>query len=114
MSKLVLHLFHNDPPALATVPALAERLHQATDPARPALEVFIFGPAEGALSAPDRAEFNQRIDGLVKLGVQVTTCTGLAQQAGAEAAFRARGLALESAAVAFPRFAAEAATVITF
>ena len=114
MSKLVLHLFHNDPAALATVPAMAERLHQATDAARPALEVYVFGPAEGALSAPDRAEFNTRIDGLVKLGVRVTTCIGLAQQAGAEAAFRARGLVLESAAVAFPRFAAEAATVITF
>jgi len=114
MSKLVLHLFHNDPAALATVPALAERLHQATDESRPALEIFVFGPAEGALSASDRAEFNARVDGLVKLGVRVTTCIGLAQQAGAEVAFRARGLALESAAVAFPRFAAEAATVITF
>ena len=114
MSKLVLHNFHNDPAALATVPAMAERLYQATDPARPALKVYIFGPAEGALSANDHAEFNQRVGGLVKLGVRVTTCIGLAQQAGAEAAFRARGLALESAAVAFPRFAAEAATVITF
>jgi hypothetical protein len=114
MSKLVLHLFHNDPAALATVPALAERLHQATELPRPALEVYVFGPAEGALSASDRPEFNSRIDGLVKLGVRVTTCIGLAQQAGAEAAFRARGLALESAAVAFPRFAAETATVITF
>ncbi|MDZ7812945.1 MAG: hypothetical protein U5L74_07445 [Ideonella sp.] len=40
--------------------------------------------------------------------------TGLAQKAGAEAAFKARGLALESAATAFPRFATEGATVITF
>jgi hypothetical protein len=112
MSKLVLHLFHNDPAALSTVPTLAERMQQAAD--RPAFEVYVFGPAEGALSANDRAEFNARVDGLVKLGVRVTTCIGLAQQAGAEAAFRARGLLLESAAVAFPRFAAEAATVITF
>lgn len=114
MSKLVQHLFHNDPAALATVPTLAERMQQAADANRPALEVYIFGPAEGALSAADRAEFNLRIDGLVKLGVRVTTCIGLAQQAGAEAAFRARGLALESAALAVPRFAAEGATVITF
>lgn len=114
MPKLVLHLFRNDPAALATVPALAERLQQVPDPARPAFEVYVFGPAEGALSAADRAEFNAHIDGLVKLGVRVTTCIGLAQQAGAEAAFRARGLGLESAAVAFPRFAAEGATVIGF
>ena len=114
MSKLVLHLFHNDPAALATVPALAERMHQAADGARLALEIYVFGPAEGALSASDRAEFNTRINDIVKLGVRVTTCIGLAQQAGAEEAFRSRGLALESAALAFPRFAAEAATVITF
>ena len=114
MSKLVLHLFHNDPPALATVPTLVERIQQGADAGRAALEVYIFGPAEGALSSADRAEFNTRIDGLLKLGVRVTTCIGLAQQAGAEAAFRARGLALESAALAFPRFAAEGATVITF
>ena len=114
MANLVLHLFHNDPAALATVPTLAERLHQTTDAARPALEVYVFGPAEGAQSACDHTEFNARIDGLVKLGVRVTTCIGLAQQAGADAAFRARGLALESAAVAFARFATESATVITF
>ena len=114
MAKVVLHLFHADAAALATVPALAERMHQATDASRPALEVYVFGPAEGALSASDRAEFNSRVDALVKTGVRVTTCIGLAQQAGAEAAFHERGLALESAAVAFPRFAAEGATVITF
>jgi hypothetical protein len=114
MSKLVLHLFRNDPAALATVPKMAERLHLAATPSGPALEVYVFGPAEGALSAPDHAEFNAQIDGLIRLGVRISTCTGLAQQAGAEAAFLARGLALESAAVAFPRFATEAATVITF
>lgn len=114
MFSLVVHLFRNDPAALSAVPALAERLQQAAGPKRPTFEVYVFGPAEGALSAPDCAEFNARIDGLVKLGVRVTTCIGLAQQAGAEAAFRARGLGLESAAVAFPRFAAEDATVITF
>lgn len=114
MSKLVLHLFHNDLAALSTVPALAERMQQEAEADRPAFEVYIFGPAEGALSAGDCAEFNARVDGLVKLGVHITTCIGLAQQAGAEAAFRARGLLLESAALAFPRFAAEGATVITF
>lgn len=114
MPKLVLHLFHSDPAALSTVPKMAERLHLAGAQSGPALEVFVFGPAEAALSAPDHAEFNAQIDGLVRLGVRVTTCIGLAQQAGAEAAFRARGLILESAAVAFPRFATETATVITF
>ncbi|WP_155248060.1 hypothetical protein [Variovorax paradoxus] len=66
MPELVLHLFHNDPAALSTVPT-----HQAHDTRRPALEVYIFGPAEGARSANDRAEFNGRIDAQVKLGVRI-------------------------------------------
>lgn len=65
MSKLVLHLFHDDLAALNIVPAMADRLHQGAGADAPALEVAIFGPAEAALSARDRAEFNARIDGLV-------------------------------------------------
>lgn len=112
MSKLVLHLFHADPASLATVPALAERVHSA-QPDDP-LEVYIFGSAERMLAEVEQVEFNSQIDALVAAGVQVTTCIGIAQQIGAEAAFGARDLELESAAVAFPRFAAEGATVISF
>lgn len=114
MSKLVLHLFHDDVPSLSSVPALAERIHQTPTSSAAALEVYVFGPAEAVLAATDRAEFNAQIDNLLKQGVRVTSCIGLAQKFGAEAAFRARGIALESAALAFPRFAAEAATVISF
>lgn len=112
MSKLVLHLFHADPASLATAHALAERIHSA--PPNGTLEIYLFGPAERMLADPEQTEFNSRIDALVKAGVRVTTCIGIAQQIGAEAAFRARDLVLESAAVAFPRFAAEGATVISF
>lgn len=66
------------------------------------------------LADPDQTEFNAQIDALVTAGVLVTTCIGIAQQIGSEAAFAARGLALESAAIAIPRFAAEGATVISF
>ena len=117
MSKLVLHLFHDDVPSLSTTPALAERMNQAPDGSATALELHIFGPAEGALVNPDQPErkaFNAQIDSLVQQGIRATTCIGLAQKFGAEAAFRARGITLESAALAFPRFAAEAATVISF
>lgn len=112
MTKLVLHLFHADPAALATVPALAERIHGT--PQTSALEVYLFGPAEQALASPDAKAFNDQIDGLVKAGVRVTTCIGIAQKMGADAAFAARSLVLESAATAFPRFAAEGATVVSF
>ncbi len=114
MSKLVLHLFHDDPGALSTVPALAERIFQARDAGESELEVYVFGPAESVLSNPERKDFNASMDNLVKLGARVTACIGLAQKLGSEEAFRRRGIALESAAVAFPRFAREAAAVISF
>lgn len=113
-AKLVLHLFNSNPAALATVPSLADRLRQNPDADQKPFEVYAFGPAEAALSSADQAAFNAQIDALVRQGVKVTTCIGLAQKAGVEDAFKARGLALESAAAAFPRFAAEGATVITF
>lgn len=111
MAKTVLHLFHADPASMKTVPALAARIHGA---GAAALEVYVFGPAEQMLAKPDQAEFNGMIDDLVASGVAVTTCIGIAQQIGAEDAFRARKLNLESAAIAFPRFAAEGASVISF
>lgn len=66
------------------------------------------------LADPAQTGFNAQIDALVTAGVAMTTCIGIAQQIGAEAAFRARNLALESAANAFPRSAAEGAPVISF
>lgn len=111
MPKTVLHLFHADPASLQTVPSLAERILAAPGTT---LEVYIFGPAERMLANPEQTDFNAQIDALVTAGVTVTTCIGIAQQIGAEAAFRTRNLALESAAVAFPRFAGEGATVISF
>jgi len=111
MPKTVLHLFHADPASMQTVPALAERIRNTPGAA---LEVYVFGPAEKMLANPEQSDFNTQIDALVTAGVEVTTCIGIAPQIGAEAAFRARNLALESAAVAFPRFAAEGATVISF
>lgn len=111
MSKTVLHLFHADPAAMQTVPALAKRIH---DSGAGELEVFVFGPAEQKLASTDAADFNALIDKLVADGVAVTACIGLAQQMQADEALHARGLKLESAAVAFPRYAREGATVISF
>lgn len=114
MPKIVLHLFHDDPASLSTVPALAERMSLSGPEGGVDLEAYIFGPAQGALANIERKEFNAQIDKLVKLGVRVSACIGLAQKSGSEEALRARGIALESAALAFPRFALEAATVISF
>ena len=114
MPKLVLHMFHDDASSLSTVPALVERMQQSKTGVGADLEVYVFGPAEAVLADANRSEFNAQIDNLLKLGVRVTACIGLAQKFGAEATFRMRKIALESAALAFPRFAAEGATVITF
>lgn len=114
MSKLVLHMFHDDASSLSTMPALVERMQQSKPVNGTDLEVYVFGPAEAVLADSKRAEFNSRIDSLLKFGVRVTACIGLAQKFGAEASFRTRGIALEFAALAFPRFAAKGATVITF
>ncbi|MGL4438244.1 MAG: hypothetical protein ACRCUE_03150 [Bosea sp. (in: a-proteobacteria)] len=74
-----------------------------------------FGPAERMLADPEKADFNVQIDALVKAGgVQVTTCIVIAQQISAETAFRARSLALDSAAGALARYATDGATVIRF
>jgi hypothetical protein len=114
MSKLVLHLFHDDSGAQSTVPALAERIFRAAPANGANLELYVFGPAESLLASSEHQEFNSQIDDLVKLGVRVTACVGLAQKFGSEERFRRRGIALESAAVAFPRFAVEGATVVSF
>jgi len=111
MPQTVLHLFHADPASLQTVPALAQRINSVPDGE---LEVYVFGPAEQMLANPEQGDFNTQIDALLTAGVRVTTCIGIAQQIGAETAFRDRKLALESAATAFPRFAAEGASVISF
>lgn len=77
-------------------------MQQSTKRTGADLEVYVFGPAEVGLADSNRNEFNAQIDSLLKLGVRVTTCIGLAQKFGAEAAFRTRKIALESAALAFP------------
>ena len=106
--------YSTTPNSLSTVPALVERMQQSKAGAVGDLEVYVFGPAEGALADPKRLEFNAQIDNLLRLGARVTACIGLAQKFGSESAFRARGIAPEAAALAVPRFAIEQATVITF
>ena len=102
MSKLVLHMFHDDASSLSTVPALVERMQQSKTGIGSDLEVYVFGPAEAMLADSKRSEFNAQIDNLLKLGVRVTACIGLAQKFGAEASFRTRKIALESAATGVP------------
>ena len=114
MSKVAIHIFHDDMSAVNSGSHLAERIRQIMAERGVSLEVYLFGPAEKALVDPARAEFNAHIDGLIAAGVPVGTCISIAEGMGQREAFAARGLRLEYACDAFVRLALEAATVISF
>ncbi len=117
MSKSVVHIFHGDDDSLSAGSHVAERIRQVAAEQGVTLEVFCFGPAQGALSASDslvRTEYNQQIDELVEAGVPVGACLNAARAAGTEAALLARGINLQFARDAFVRYAVEGATVLSF
>lgn len=118
MAKVVIYLFHGDEDSLAAGSHVAERVRQVAGDEHVELEVFCFGPAQGALSDTSgdatRAEYNRQIDELVAAGVPVGACLNAARAAGTEQALQGRGITLQYARDAFVRFALEAATVINF
>ncbi|MBW4030292.1 MAG: hypothetical protein HIU57_06395 [Acidobacteria bacterium] len=118
MSKSVIHLFHGDDDSLSGGSHVAERIRQVASTQGVDLEVFCFGPAQGALSdvgdSPVRAEYNQQIDDLIAAGVPVGACLNAARAAGREEALTARGITLQFARDAFVRYAVENASVLSF
>jgi hypothetical protein len=118
MPLSVIHLFHGDDDSLSAGSHVAERIRQVASEQGVTLEVFCFGPAQGALSAADespvRGEYNQQIDELVAAGVAVGACVNAARAAGTEEALSARGIRLQFARDAFVRYAVENATVVSF
>ncbi|MGC8474861.1 MAG: hypothetical protein ACP5NP_00765 [Acetobacteraceae bacterium] len=114
MTKIAVHIFHDDPSALGSGSHVAERMRQITAQSGVPVEVYVFGPAEKALADPARDVFNATIDGLIAAGVPVGTCIDIADGMGQRASFAARGLRLEYARDAFVRLAREGATVISF
>jgi hypothetical protein len=118
LAKVVIHLFHADEDSLSTGSHVAERIRQVADERQVELEIFCFGPAQGALNDhsddPTRTEYNRQIDELVKAGVPVGACLNAARSADTEQELTDRGVRLQYARDAFVRFALEAATVINF
>ena len=117
MSTVVFHLFHGDNDSLSAGSHVAERVRQVAAERNVSVEVFCFGPAQGALSTSGSAtlaEYNQQIDDLIASGVPVGACANAARAAGTEEALTARGITLQFARDAFARYAIEGATVITF
>lgn len=118
MAKVVIHLFHGDEDSLAAGSHVAERVRQVAGDQGVDLEVYCFGPAQGALSDsggdPTHTAYNHQIDELVAAGVPVGACLNAARAADTEAALSARGITLQYARDAFVRWALEGATVIGF
>jgi hypothetical protein len=118
MAKVVIHLFHGDEDSLAAGSHVAERVRQVAGDQQVDLEVFCFGPAQGALSDtsddPTRTEYNRQIDQLTAAGVPVGACLNAARAAGTEQVLSDRGVQLQYARDAYVRFALEGATVINF
>jgi len=118
MPKTVIHLFHADDSSLNAGSHVAERIRQVASDQGVELEVFCFGPAQGALTEesddPVRAEYKAQIDALVAAGVPVGACLNAANASGTAEKLSARGLTLQYARDAFVRYGLEGAAVITF
>lgn len=118
MAKTVIFLFHGDDESLNAGSHVAERVRQVAGEQGVELEVFCFGPAQGALTetggSPIRAEYRDQIDALAAAGVPVGACRNAANAAGTVDALTTRGVRLEFARDAFVRYALEGAAVISF
>jgi hypothetical protein len=118
MPKTVIHLFHGDDASLNAGSHVAERIRQVASDQGVDLEVYCFGPAQGALTEesddPVRSEYKDQIDSLVAAGVPVGACLNAANANGTVAYLTDRGITLQFARDAFVRYALEGATVITF
>ena len=118
MAKTVVFLFHGDDDSLNAGSHVAERIRQVAAEQGVELEVFCFGPAQGALTEPSddaiRIEYRQQIDALAAAGVPVGACLNAATAAGTVEALTARGITLQFARDAFARYGIEGASVISF
>ncbi len=118
MPKTVIFIFHDDDASLNAGSHVAERIRQVAQEQKVELEVFCFGPAQGALSDetdnPVRIEYREQIDALVAAGVPVGACLNAATANGSVDELTGRGIALQFARDAFARYGLEGASVVSF
>jgi hypothetical protein len=118
MAKTVIYLFNDNDAALNAGSHVAERVRQVAAEKGVGLEVYLFGPAQNALTAkndsPVRDAFKKQIAELAKAGVRVGACLNAANSANNAAELQAIGISLEFARDAFVRFGLESAAVISF
>ena len=112
--KVVIHIFHADKEFLGTGAHVSERIRQVKDEQGVALEIYVFGPAEKALTDPANVEIRDTLISLVKNGVPVHVCRSIAEALGKEEEFKRLGFTLEYARDAFIRYAIEGAAVVSF
>jgi hypothetical protein len=118
MPITVIHLFNDNDAALKTGSHVAARIQQVAADKGLKLEVFCFGPAQAALTAPTRSDahegYKKQIAELAQSGVKVGACVDAANTSGSAVALEGLGIHLEFARDAFVRFGLEGAAVITF
>ena len=114
MSRVVIHIFHDDDSSLGVGAHVSERIRQVKDERGVALEVYVFGPAEKALADPVRKDYRDTLVALARAGVPVHLCRNDAEKLGKAEEFTRMGFTLEYARDAFVRYAVEGATVISF
>lgn len=117
MPRTIIHIFHDDDASLVTGSRVASRINEVASESGLQVEVFVFGPAQAALTAhgtPALDNFRRNIDALLEQGVVVGSCINAARDAGTDDELASRGLQLEVARDAFIRFSLEGATVLTF
>lgn len=115
--KTVIHIFHDDPDAIATGSRVAQRMLEIAAENGVEVEVFCFGPAQrklGTTGTDAESTFNRQIDELIAAGVVVGACVNAARAENSEDALRDRGFNLQVARDEFMRFALDDATIITF
>jgi hypothetical protein len=118
MKKTVVVIFNDNDSALNAGSHVALRMSQVNKEVGVELEVYLFGPGQGAYSSNAetgvKADYIKNIDEMVKAGIKVSTCKSTAEAKGTTEVLTAKGINLEFARDAFLRFGSEGASVLNF
>lgn len=118
MKKTVIVIFNDNDAALNAGSHVALRMAEVNKERQVELEVYLFGPGQGAYSSGEtegvKATFKQTILELVKAGITVSACENTANAKGTAEALINDGIKLGFARDAFLRYGNEQASVLTF
>lgn len=118
MKKTVVVIFNDNDAALNAGSHVALRMAEVNKERNVELEVYLFGPGQGAYSSGEtegvKATYISNIKEIIKAGITVSACKSTAETKGTADDLTKDGLKLEFARDAFLRFGDEQASVLTF